>query len=441
MKRKKSFSGLHQLMVSMWVKDVTSLFLVLSLSVLSFMGCEPAPGGRASQTAAPSGAAQATPAAAQNPAARSDAIPVKVAPVRRGSIASYLQGTATLESDETVQVLAEAAGRVTGLFVEEGDAVQRGQRLLQLDDREARLALERARVQLAEAKQAYTSLGPLDQQEAELTLRSAELEVESVRDHYRKTETMQRRGVISSQDLDSARTKKNIAELALQQARVRVQYKAIDDARFSYEQAQTALQEAQLRLQYTTVQAPLDGVVSQRLVGRGQFVTQHQHLFTVVDSSRLLAPTFVPEKFSGRTAVGQAAYLQVEAFPQQRFAARVRLISPVIEAKSGTFKVTVELTEPASALKPGMFASVFITVATRTATLVIPKRALALDSVQPTVYRLQNDRAYRAELTLGLADNERVEVLSGLAENEQIVVVGQEKLLDGTLVQAVADDT
>ena len=87
-----------------------------------------------------------------------------------------------------------------------------------------------------------------------------------------------------------------------------------------------------------------------------------------------------------------------------------------------------------------MFATIFITVANREQALIIPKRALTLDSPEPTVYRLQDGHARRVPLRLGFTDGERVEVTSGLAEGDEIVVVGHNKLLDGTAVRVVADE-
>ncbi len=369
-----------------------------------------------------------------------EAIPVEITPVKSEAIASFLRGTATIESDEEVRILAEAAGRTTQVVVEEGDRVEQDGVLAQLDDREAQLRVERAKVQLAEAKTAFTSLVRLDQKEAKLSLRGAEVAAAEARENYRRAANMAKAGLISQEELEAKQTQLDTAEVALEKEGVRLQYKTIDDARYRYERAQTELKEAELLLQFTTVKAPMTGVVSQRHVSRGQFVQKNQHLFTMVDPTRLLARTFLPEKFSSRVTVGQDAYVETEALQAERFAARVKLISPVVEAESGTFKVTVELLNPPPTLKPGMFATVLITVATRDQALVIPKRALTLDSSQPTIYRLEKGRARRVTLKVGLSDNDRIEVLSGLTEGDQIIVVGQEKLLDEMRVKVVENE-
>jgi multidrug efflux pump subunit AcrA (membrane-fusion protein) len=371
------------------------------------------------------------------PEAQTEAIPITIAEVVRRPIAAYLQGTATLESPAQIQVLAKTAGLVMRVAVEEGTRVEQGQLLVQLDDHEARLALEQARIQLAEAELAYKSLVHLDQKEAQLDLRRAQLTAAEAQAQYHKSLTMERRGLASQQEVDTAHTQKAIADVAVQQAQVRLESKTTDAARFRYERAQTELQGAKLRLRDTTLTAPITGVISDRQVVPGQFVNATGWLLTIVDTTRLLARTFLPENVSSQVQVGQPAHLDVEALPTLKFPARVQLISPVVDAQSGTFKVTLAVLQPTPELKPGMFVTAFITVAQQDNALVIPKRALTLDSPEPTVYHLRDGRAYRAALSLGFTDGDQVEVTSGLREGDQVVVMGQDKLLDGTAVQVV----
>ncbi len=412
------------------------LVLLMAIGLSGLWGCEDS-GPTSRQRPGGVAQAQTARAARANIAPQPEAIPVHIATATRQPIASYLQGTATMESAAQVDVFAKTSGLVLRIAVEEGDPVSPGQVLATLDDREARLALERARIQLAEDELAYRSLVHLDQREAKLELDRTKLAEAEAAEKYRRAETMQRRGLASQQDVQEAETQHAIAKVAVAQAEVRLKYKTIDDARFRYERARTDLREAELRLQHTTITAPVRGVVSDLPMTPGQYVQANEKLMTIVDIQRLLARTFLPEKFSGRLKIGQTAYVLAEALPEQRIPAQVRLISPVVDAESGTFKVTVTLTDPPPELKPGMFATILMTVSRLDNALVIPKRALTLDRAEPTVYRLQDGRAERVALTLGEADGDRIEVRAGLAEGDRIVVVGQDKLLDGTLVRVV----
>jgi membrane fusion protein (multidrug efflux system) len=158
--------------VGMMLKRVRFRWLWLIAMLLSgLLGCEaPNPASRQGT----GGSAQAQTAEAKV-TPLPEAIPVRVAAVTRQPIASYLQGTATLESATQIDVLAKTAGLVLQVAVKEGDVVELGQVVATLDDREAQLALARARIELAEAELAYRSLVPLDHEEAELELNRMEL--------------------------------------------------------------------------------------------------------------------------------------------------------------------------------------------------------------------------------------------------------------------------
>ena len=117
--------------------------------------------------------------------------------------------------------------------------------------------------------------------------------------------------------------------------------------------------------------------------------------------------------------------------------AAVVRISPVVEASSGTIKVTLEAS-PDGKLRPGMFASVALELEARDQALIIPKVALALDSIGDTVFVEVDGEAQRRTIEIGYRDGNRLEVLSGLEEGDQVVVMGQDGLADGTPVQILA---
>ncbi|MFQ5669070.1 MAG: efflux RND transporter periplasmic adaptor subunit [Acidobacteriota bacterium] len=340
----------------------------------------PSAPGRPGRAGAGGGQAWAARASAGGAAA----VPVQVAAVTRRNISSFIETNGTLEAENEVDLVGRISAPVVELAAEEGMTVRKGQVLARLDDNELLAQLEIDRVNLNEAKRAS---------ERAQSLRDSEL--------------------ISSEDYDAALT--------------------------NLESAQARVDADRIELGYTRITAPFDGVIVARYVHFAQQVSPNTQLFRISNFDPLLCPIRVPERELPRLRTGQAAYLEVEAWPEERFAARVLRISPVVEAATGTVKVTLEVRSQ-DRLRPGMFARAFVETDTRQNVLVIPRAALALESLGDAVYVVENGVAARRDVSLGFQEGDSVEVVEGLAEDEPVVVVGQDGLTDGTPVQILGLD-
>jgi membrane fusion protein (multidrug efflux system) len=184
-------------------------------------------------------------------------------------------------------------------------------------------------------------------------------------------------------------------------------------------------------LDYTRVRAPFDGVVTVRNIELGQRVNVNQSLFVVADFNPLRAKIYVPEKSIGRIYEKQKAKIAIEAEPGLEFTGIVKMISPVVDPSSGTSKVTLNIEDHMGKLKPGMFATVFITTETHNDALIIPKKALILESDLDQVYIYQEGNAHKVNLTVGFTAGEDLEVLAGLEEGDLVVTAGQDGLREG----------
>ena len=325
----------------------------------------------------------------------SPAIPVEVVTVERRPIAAYLETNGTLEAENEVDLVARMAGPIVELSAEEGRQVRAGALLAKIDDAEIRAQMEVARVDLQEARLAYE--------------RAQELHGD---------------GLISLEEFERTRA--------------------------VFETSRAQLQGQEVELSFTEIRAPFDGLVIRRYIKFAEYVTNGSPLFRISDFQPLLCPIRVPERELQRLAVGQSAFVTVEAWRGDRFPARVLRIRPVVEADTGTVEVTLEV-NGGGKLRPGMFASVFLEVDRRADALVIPKAALVLESLGDTVFLVEagtgeatdsavrgGQVAVRRDIELGFEERDAVEVLVGLQEGEKVVVLGQSGLSDGTPVRILA---
>ncbi len=313
------------------------------------------------------------------------AIPVQVARVKRGDISRFLLHTTTIEAEKTVEVVAKVSGQVSRLPVEEGMRVKRGTLLAQLDEAELKLELIQAKASMETDKAAYE-----------------------------RAKSMFEKNLIA--------------------------HEAFDATRLKYENSKAQYEAARLRVEYTAVRSPIDGIITARNIELGQRVGVNQVLFVVADFDPLRARIYVPEKDITEIYVGQKAIIRADALPDKEFTATVRMISPIVDPANGTVKVTLDVPSSKGLLKPGMFVSVYITTATHENTLLIPKKALLIESESDQVYVYDQGKARKAVLETGFSSGDMIEVLSGLEEGDLVVTIGQEGLRPGLPIRISGGD-
>ena len=310
-------------------------------------------------------------------------IPVSVASVASGAISSYITSTANLVAEDEVKILAETEGRVTGLMVEEGHRIGRGQTLALLDPDDEEIALKKCEVKSANA------------------------------------------------DIAFERARQVVADNLLSQEQ-------FDKIRMDRDLAQQELAEARWKLEKTNIRAPFGGRVTERMIKPGQHVRPGDHLFTVADFDPLVARIYLPEKDIYGLKEGRQVRITLKAQDQVRFAGRIRQISPVVDTATGTVKVTVEAAAPPAEVRPGAFVTIDIVRETRAKATLLPREAVIRELQDAYVFVAHDGAAVRRVVALGLEENGHIEALSGVEPGESVIVAGQGNLKDGSKVKVIA---
>lgn len=363
---------------------------------------------------------------------------MEVAEVERGSVADYLETTGTVESEAQADIVPEASGTVTRIDVEEGDPVRKGQVLavianpsLDAGNSRAQIELERASHDLEKAKQLHAD------------------------------------GAISDVELAGAQT--------------------------AYRTAETSANEARRTRGFTRVTSPIDGTLAVRDLRVGE-VAGGTRAFQVVDLNRLRVIVQLPEKDLTRISLGQPVHLSSAYNEEATAAGSISRISPVVDAATGTVRVTVDIAPGEEALRPGQFVKTRIEVARHDSVLTIPRRALIWEDGEPIAWAVEDAPeeeegeedgeegadgeeveepgffaklfsgeeeegdeaaaeeedaepgpeipqriAVRKNLTVGFVDTEAVEVTEGLSAGELVVSVGNTNLREGASVRLPDD--
>jgi membrane fusion protein, multidrug efflux system len=309
-------------------------------------------------------------------------IPVEAETVKRGDVAAYYHGTASLEARDEATAMSEVGGFITGVFVEEGDYVKQGDLLAQID-REP-YEIEAARV---------------------------EASLNRLRNEFERNKTMFERNLVSAE--------------------------VFENVKFELEVQKANLDLAKRNLDQTGIRAPISGVVAARFIKAGNRIAPNQAAFDVIQMNPLLAILHVPEHEIGKIRPGQRVSLIMDARSDELFTGKVDRVSPVIDRATGTAKVTVLINDASGVLKPGMFARVSIVHSVNQNTLIIPRQAIMSEDGRMSAYVIQDSIAVRKRLTTGFTNGNYIEVLDGVTEGDQVVTVGQASLRDTSRIEVI----
>ena len=365
---------------------------------------------------------------------------VGVVRVARRDLVQTVVASGRVDTPARVGLGARILGAAARVSVDEGDAVQAGQVLIELEDREASAAVAEARAGVLEAAARLGQVRSAGAQIAAEEVRRAQLDLDSAREELQRRQRLLTAGVATSVALEDAQRAVAVAESRRETAAVgaaQTQRGGGDRraAAAAVQRAEAALAAAEARLSLTQITSPVAGQVLRRLVEPGDVVTPGTVLLEIARSGPTRLVVEPDERSLALLRAGQSALASAEAFPEQRFDATVSFIAPSVDPERGTVEVRLDVAEPPVALRPDMTVSVDIEVARRTGVLVVAADALRdAFSDAPFVLAVEAGRVRRRSVRLGARGDDVVEILGGLREGAHIVV-GPEALPEGGRVR------
>ncbi|HYR25138.1 MAG TPA: efflux RND transporter periplasmic adaptor subunit [Aquabacterium sp.] len=368
--------------------------------------------------------------------------------VQRLPLSQTLQFTARVKTPQRVDVGVTVTGRVAQVLVREGDRVQAGAPLIQLEADEARAAWLQAQAAQQQAQARRVSQQQLSLPNAQAALAQAEATLAAAERDWVRTQELVARQFYSQARLDEAQRSVAIARAQRDAARAQVQANGARGAEDAAAQAQAASARAAVavalaRLEQTTVRAPGAGRVLVREVEPGQIVQAGKRLMTLAVSGPAELVAQVDERYLHQLHEGQRASVLADAYPQQPFAAQVVRLAPSVNAQSGSVEVTLLVAgTPPAFLREDMTLSVEVLTGQRPPGPVLPLRAVR-DAVrtpqgeQGTVLVATDGRAQARAVRLGLRALDQVEILGGLSDGESVLL--DPTVPVGTRVRLVRD--
>ena len=296
-----------------------------------------------------------------------------------------VQVTGVVDARNDVTISAEAGGRVVEI-VELGAAVAKGSIIARFDERLLKSQLE-----------------------------AAEASYQLAEDTFRRQKALYEDSVISALEYENVLSRRDQAAAALEQAR-----KMYADTRLT---------------------SPISGRVEERFIEQGELVGTGSPVVRVVDTRRVKVRSGVPERYAAEIAEDARAWIRLPAAGVES-ESRLTFVGRVVDAKSRTFPVEVELENPSAHLKPEMVVDVSIERRSLNNALVIPQTALVRDDLGTGLYvvKVDGDRrvAIRRTVETGPSFDGMVVIESGVLGGEEVVIVGQSNLTDGNPVEIVS---
>jgi HlyD family secretion protein len=341
-----------------------------------------------------------------------------------------LQFSARAATFSRVDVGSTVTGRVAQVAVKEGAMVKQGDVLVQLERDELQAALQQAQASERQAAARLAGLRSTGRSAAQAGVAQAESVLLAASADLKRTQDLVAQGFLSAARLDESQRAVAVAQAQLDSARASNAANAEQGTEVAQAQAQLALAAAavtaaQARLAQTVITAPADAKVLTRGVEPGQIVQPGRALLSLALAGPLQLVAQVDERFLEQLQIGQTASVLADAFPTQRFTARVQSIAPVVDAQRGAIELKFSLPQPPPAfLREDMTLSVEVETARRERALVLPLAALRGDvSAATAEVRVERDgRVAARQVQLGLRTLDAAEVLEGLAEGERVLL-------------------
>ena len=340
--------------------------------------------------------------------------------------------TGHVETPHRISIGSQIVGVVKNIPVSEGQIVQAGQVLIELDDAEWRAAAQQADMLVLQAQARLRQVREVQAPVAAQSLVQAEINVSYAEKQWHRNVDLFTKSFISQAALDEAKKNVDLTQAQLQTAKKQVQ--TTHPTGSDYQIAATALSQAEAnskiaysRRQHTIIKTPIAGTLISRDVETGDVVQAGKALMTLSPSGTTQLVVQINEKNLPLLVLGQLARASADAYPTLNFSAAISYINPSVDLQRGSVEIKLNVPEPPAYLRQDMTVSVDIQVATRLRALLVPTDTIHdVKGRQPWVLKVADGKARKQVLRVGLQSAGMSEVLSGLSVNDRVLTFTNE---------------
>jgi multidrug efflux pump subunit AcrA (membrane-fusion protein) len=364
-------------------------------------------------------------------------VPVRVRAPNRVRQPVSVAVSGTVEANVTAQGAFQIAGRVARVFVEEGQAVSKGQVLAELDSTDYRNAYDAAQAQAdaALAVDHKAQQGPRAQE-----LEQARIDFEQWQDQYKRMKYLYDHQSLPANDFKKIEAGYQAAQQRYDMARQGTRTEDKEAASGQFRAAAAQLHEAQKRLGDTRLRAPISGFIGMRRIDVGDTVGAGIPVIAVLDLDPVKVRVAIPEDEIGKVHEGARATVTIPSLDQMQFEGKVETVGVAADPASRTYSAKIAVPNPARLLRAGMVSEARVFSSAMVDAITVPGDAIVHDPqgvAQVYVYSPERQRVYAKRVDVGGPIGNEVEILSGLTGDEQVVVAGQQNVREGSPARIV----
>lgn len=390
---------------------------------------------------APLGYKQEKPATTATDTAETSATPAALPPIvvaEAGEEDQRLRLTGTLAADEQSKVASSASGIVQEVKVDRGSVVNKGDLLVKIDPRDAENRLAEGVAAVRELlvrlnlKNPDEKFDPTNQPEA----KSAKATLDLAQATFKRANELMDKKLIAPEELDRARTEYENARQRYEQALFQA-----SQLYQSYQTARVRLRALEKAVEDTSVTAPFDGIIEEKLVSPGETVAAQMpggqggaQVVTLVKINPLRLLVTVPGRYISQVSQGQKLEFEVDAFPGEKFTGEITRVAPSLESSSRSLTVDAVVRNDEKKLRPGMFAAAELHLPEQRKTVYVPVGAVSRQRDVARVFVSEDGVARERVVTTGEIQSNRIEITSGLEAGDRVVAIA-DGISDGMKVE------
>jgi membrane fusion protein (multidrug efflux system) len=299
--------------------------------------------------------------------------------VNPGPLQRKISTTGSIRADETVDLRSEVSGKITNIYFEEGQPIEKDELLIKTNDSELQAQLQRAeyRLQLAE------------QQE-------------------RRQAKLLEKGGISQEDYDATLSQVNVLK------------------------SEVNLIEAQI--EKTEIRAPFDGNIGLKYISNGSYISPTTRIASLQNIDPVKIDFTVPERYAGQVDIGDRILFDVQT-ADSTFEGEIYAIEPEINRDTRSMQIRAISGNKEALLLPGSFANIELILETREQALTVPSVSLVPEQGRQYVYLYNGGKVEKQEVSTGIRNESMVEITEGLAVRDTVLTSGLLQVRDGMPVE------